>query len=297
MSASKEKKGKEPWKHILAGGGAGAIEATAMYPMEFGKVQLQLQSKALKPRYSGLFNVLSTTMKERGAFAIYRGLGSLIAGCVPKAAVRFGTFEFLKRKLSDEDGSISKGKTFVAGLGAGVFEAAFAVCPAEMVKTRLIHDQAQAVPKYRGFFHATAVIVREEGIGALYKGIGPTLLKQASNQGIRFVSYASIVENVKKVDFLSDTVATFVSGSCAGVTSLAFNHPIDTVKSRMQGLEAHRYSSSWQCFTSILKNEGFAALYQGVIPRTARVVPGSGIIFMSYAELSKLLDKMFPSSH
>lgn len=36
--AAESKKAKDPWKHVLAGGGAGAIEATVMYPMEFGKV-------------------------------------------------------------------------------------------------------------------------------------------------------------------------------------------------------------------------------------------------------------------
>ena len=35
----------------------------------------------------------------------------------------------------------------------------------------------------------TVTIVREEGLGALYKGVVPTVLRQASNQGVNFTFY------------------------------------------------------------------------------------------------------------
>ena len=39
-----------------------------------------------------------------------------------------------------------------------------------------------AARKYKNVFHAGTVIVREEGVGALYKGIVPTMIRQGSNQ-------------------------------------------------------------------------------------------------------------------
>ena len=48
-------------------------------------------------------------------------------------------------------------------LGAGVTEAILIVCPMETVKVKFIHDQNQAVPKYKGFFHGVREIVRQEG--------------------------------------------------------------------------------------------------------------------------------------
>ena len=35
------------------------------------------------------------------------------------------------------------------------------------------------------------------------------------------------------------------------------NTPVDVVKTRMQGLEAHKYKNTWDCVTKIAKNEGF----------------------------------------
>ena len=37
------------------------------------------------------------------------------------------------------------------------------------------------------------------------------------------------------------------------------NTPVDVVKTRMQGLEAHKYKNSWDCVKKIAKNEGLKA--------------------------------------
>ena len=47
----------------------------------------------------------------------------------------------------------------------------------------------QETPKYRNLFHGIQTIVGETGVGGLYKGYAATLMKQSSNQGVRFVVY------------------------------------------------------------------------------------------------------------
>ena len=44
-------------------------------------------------------------------------------------------------------------------------------------------------PQYRNIFHGVKTIVAENGIGGIYKGYSATLMKQSSNQGVRFVVY------------------------------------------------------------------------------------------------------------
>jgi solute carrier family 25 (mitochondrial citrate transporter), member 1 len=36
-----------------------------------------------------------------------------------------------------------------------------------------------------------------------------------------------------------------------------------------------------------MKNEGFGAFYAGVVPRLSRVVPGQGVIFMSFESIQQ----------
>lgn len=71
------------------------------------------------------------------------------------------------------------------------------------------------------------------------------------------------------------------------------NNPFDVVKTRLQGTQASKYSGTIDCFKSILANEGIGAFYAGVVPRLGRVVPGQGIIFMSFETIQSTLESNF----
>lgn len=61
------------------------------------------------------------------------------------------------------------------------------------------------------------------------------------------------------------------------------------VKSRMQGLDAHKYRSTVHCISEILKNEGPMAFYKGVGPRLTRVCCEVGITMSIYGEIVKVV--------
>jgi solute carrier family 25 citrate transporter 1 len=63
------------------------------------------------------------------------------------------------------------------------------------------------------------------------------------------------------------------------------------MQTRMQGTRASQYSGTLDCFKQILTNEGVGAFYAGVVPRLGRVVPGQGIIFMSFETIVQNLEK------
>ena len=74
-----------------------------------------------------------------------------------------------------------------AGLAAGVTEAVAVVTPMEVIKIRLQaqhHSMADPldIPKYRNAAHALYTVVKEEGFGALYRGVSLTALRQGTNQ-------------------------------------------------------------------------------------------------------------------
>ena len=67
-------------------------------------------------------------------------------------------------------------------------EAVAVVTPMEVVKIRLqaqMHSLADPteIPQYRNAGHAVYTIIRDEGIGTLYRGVSLTALRQATNQG------------------------------------------------------------------------------------------------------------------
>jgi solute carrier family 25 (mitochondrial citrate transporter), member 1 len=300
LNMVKKTQSKSTAKNLFAGGMAGAIEATIMYPTEFVKTQLQLEKKTAKggkPRYTGMLNCATVTVRERGFFSLYRGLSTLVIGSIPKAAVRFAAFQKFRSILQGNDPKLTQGKTMLAGLGAGVSEAILAVTPMETVKTKMIHDQNRPEgPRYRGLAHGVRTIIKEEGIGGVYRGLTPTMFKQGCNQMTRF----TIFEGIKKV-YLgrtgADSLAFYESlgfGSLAGFVSVYVTMPFDVVKTRMQGLEAKKYSGALNCGVRILKEEGVLALWKGTVPRLSRVMFSGGIIFAFYEQIMKSITPYWP---
>jgi solute carrier family 25 citrate transporter 1 len=228
---------------------------------------------------------LRYTVATHGFFALYRGLAPNLVGSAPKAGIRFGLNSVLKDGLRDARGDLTPAKNFAAGLGAGVCEALAVVAPVETVKTKCIELNLPFVP---GFRH----ILRTEGIRGVYQGAAATALKQGSNQGLRFMWF----NEFKRVatwdgDRPMTPLLGFLGGMSAGCFSTLGNNPFDVVKTRMQGVGAGRYRGTLDCFRQILAQEGLASFYAGVVPRLGRVVPGQGIIFMSFEAIQGALER------
>ena len=122
-----------------------------------------------------------------------------------------------------------------------------------------------------------------------------TALKQGSNMGLRFMwfnEYKEIVTN--KGETPMTPLLGLLGGMSAGCFSTLGNNPFDVIKTRMQGTKAKQYSGTVDCLKQILAKEGVGALYVGVVPRLGRVVPGQGIIFMSFETIQSTLEESFP---
>ena len=244
----------------------------------------------------GPFRVARDTIAKNGVRGIFQGLPALLIFAVPKVGSRFFAFESLRNALRDDDGKMTDFTTIIAGMGAGVFEAIVAVTPMDTIKTRLIHDQLTNAPanrKYRGFFHGVRTIIAQQGLSGIYKGLTSTIMKQASNQGIRWLVYerarnwmAGPGGDTKKLHVGYTVLASLMAGA-AGVFG---NTPIDVIKTRMQGLEAARYTSTWDCAKQIMAKEGPQGFYKGVTPRLVRVCLDVTIIMVLYEEINKVLD-------
>ncbi|KAL0994966.1 hypothetical protein UPYG_G00130070 [Umbra pygmaea] len=284
-----------PGKAILAGGIAGAIEICITFPTEYVKTQLQLDERANPPRYRGIGDCVKLTVQDHGYRGLYRGLSSLLYGSIPKSAVRFGTFEMLANPMRDETGRLDNTRSLWCGLGAGMAEAILVVCPMETLKVKFIHDQVSLAPRYRGFFHGVREIIRDQGVRGIYQGLTATVLKQGSNQAIRFYVMNSLRNWYKGDDPRGEMhpIVTAVFGATAGAASVFGNTPLDVVKTRMQGLEAHRYSNTVDCAFQILRNEGPVAFYKGTVPRLGRVCLDVAIVFVIYEEVVKLLNNVW----
>merc|ERR1719378_1507735 len=98
-------------------------------------------------------------------------------------------------------------------------------------------------------------------------------MKQSTNQAIRFGVMISLKNWYKDGDENKE-IPLYLSalfGAIAGAASVFGNTPIDVIKTRMQGLEAHLYKGTIDCVVKTWKEEGIKAFYKGTIPRMSRV--------------------------
>ncbi len=283
-------------KGIIAGGITGGIEICITYPTEYVKTQLQLDEKVGK--YKGIIDCAKKTVNERGVRGLYRGLSVLLYGSIPKSAVRFGGFEQFKKMAVDEKGNLAPVNRLLCGLGAGVSEAILVVTPMETLKVKFINDQRSANPKYRGFVHGVSHIIKEQGIRGTYQGLTATILKQGSNQAIRFFVMESLKDWYREGDPSKKVPKLVVGlfGGFAGACSVVGNTPLDVIKTRMQGLEASKYKNTLDCARQIMVNEGPKAFYKGTIPRMSRVCLDVAITFMIYDSFMEMFNKAWPEN-
>lgn len=153
------------------------------------------------------------------------------------------------------------------------------------------------------------------GIGGVYKGLTATIMKQGSNQAIRFFVMESLKDiyrgedkNKKIPTILTGAFGAFAGKSFnthnfffsswstfkTGAASVFGNTPLDVVKTRMQGLEAAKYKNTLDCAVKIWKHEGPAAFYKGTVPRLGRVCLDVAITFMIYDSFMELFQKIWP---
>ncbi|KAJ1992839.1 Mitochondrial succinate-fumarate transporter [Dimargaris cristalligena] len=296
--------------HLIAGGSAGFMEALVCHPLDTIKVRMQLRNKlktavnangsAVRTSFLG---VGSRIVQNEGFLALYKGLGAVTAGIVPKMAIRFSSFEYYKSLLANpETGKPSMGGVFFAGLSAGVTEAVMVVTPMDVIKIRL---QAQRhsmmdpldTPKYRNAAHATYLIIKEEGAGALYKGVTLTALRQATNQAANFTAYQELKTLLLKWQPDRKELPSYqhlVIGGLSGAMGPLSNAPIDTIKTRIQKTPFPSGQSGFKRFkvvcSEIIASDGYRGFYKGLTPRLLRVAPGQAITFMVYEKVRGMME-------
>jgi len=263
-----------------------------MYPLDVVKTRAQLAvGKVGGPN---LFSTLLSMVRNDG-FGIYRGILPPILVEAPKRAVKFASNERYQPLFRGADGKLSLTGAIGAGVSAGITEA-FIVVPFELVKIRLQAKENAGL--YKNTWDCLLKVVRSEGLLALYKGFEPTLWRHATWNG----GYFGVIDYLRKItpDAKSEQgkkFRSFVIGALAGTFGTMLNTPPDVVKSRIQNQDAvlakgvpRKYHWTVPSMATILREEGFAALYKGFVPKVLRLGPGGGILLVVFDFVMKLLE-------
>ncbi|OWB69462.1 hypothetical protein B5S33_g3484 [[Candida] boidinii] len=271
-----------------AGAIAGVSEILVMYPLDVVKTRIQLQvGTGAQAEYSGIIDCITKIVKNEGPSRLYRGISAPILMEAPKRATKFAA--------NDEWGKIYR-KAFgvtemnqqlaiLTGATAGATES-FVVVPFELIKIRL-QDKTS---KYSGMGEVFRSIVKNEGPLALYNGLEATLWRHITwNAGYFGVIFQVRSLLPKAKNQTEKTVNDLISGAIGGTVGTLINTPFDVVKSRIQNTVTapgvvRKYNWTLPSIVTVFKEEGFAALYKGFLPKVLRLGPGGGILLVVFTK-------------
>lgn len=266
-------------------------------PLDTAKVRLQLQKGAVSgesagvPKYNGLFGTIRTIAKEEGFYSLWKGIVPGLHRQFVYGGLRIGLYEPIKTVLvgSNYIGDVSLFNKVLAALLTGAI-AIVVANPTDLVKVRLQAEGKMPVGaprRYSGALQAYYSIVKHEGVGALWTGIGPNIARNAIVNAAELASYDHIKETILKLPGFTDNVLThIVAGLGAGLFAVCIGSPMDVIKSRMMGDSV--YKDSYDCFVKTLKTEGFFAFYKGFWPNFVRLGVWNVIMFLTFERVKWL---------
>ena len=197
---------------------------------------------------------------------------------------------------------------FIAG-GIAACGAVTATHPFETVKIRLqlqgeLQSADVAVRKYRGVFHGVSVIIKNEGIAGLYRGIGAAYVYQILLNGCRLGFYEPLRAQTTRLIFKDDKVQSLgvnvFSGAASGVLGAMAGSPMFLVKTRLQSFSPflpvgtqHPYKNSIDGLRQIRAKEGVRGLYRGLTASMVRTGAGSSVQLPTYFFAKRRLMRHF----
>lgn len=269
------------FRHKLAvGAAAGVVGTCCIFPLDMVKTRLQ----ANPSHYTGPFNCASTLYKSKGWMGFYDGLKVNVLFVMPEKAIKLAANETFREYFVAQNGGakIKLHQEMMSGAGAG-FCQAIATNPMELLKIRVQLEGKRPLAEQRPL----GAIMRELGLRGMYKGTSATLLRDVPFSFLFFPLYANIVEALKDEAGNASLLSQLFAGSVAGGVSSGAVTPLDVIKTRLQmegGITKYKNISG--CFRTVLRDEGWSSLRQGMVPRMCVVSPLFGITLVAY-ELQK----------
>lgn len=175
---------------ILTGATAGATESFVVVPFEL--VKIRLQDKTTK--FNGMGEVIKDIIQKNGVLGLYKGLELTMWRHIWWNAGYFGCIHQVKSLMPKPKDNKQK---ILFDLTSGTIGGTFGTVlntPFDVVKSRIQAGSS----RYRWTYPSLAMVYKEEGFGALYKGFIPKVLRLGPGGGILLVVFTACMDFFRK---------------------------------------------------------------------------------------------------
>ena len=150
--------------------------------------------------------------------------------------------------------------------------------PFDLVKTRM--QVPAALSEYTGMGQAMRMIVRREGFGTFYKGVGASVTRDMLGSSVNLTVASMASEALAANGWLAPGSPALgaVSGILSAAAAVAVMQPIDTSRAYVY-LKPHLHKDVLHAARFIVLREGPMALYRGSRAHFFRTAPHYALMF------------------
>lgn len=267
------------WRHLVAGGIAGAVSRTCTAPLDRAKVFLQVHGSSTTCIRSCMRNFIH----EGGALSLWRGNGINVLKIAPESALKFMAYEQTKKiiRSSNANKELSIVERFAAGSIAGGFSQSV-IYPLEVLKTRLA---LRKTGDYKGIFDAAKKIYKNEGLRSFYRGYVPNMCGIIPYAGIDLAIYETLkntyIRKHSDDHHMPSPLLLLACGTCSSTCGQVCSYPLALIRTKLQATAYNRHTMI-SLFKDILKHEGIQGLYRGITLNLLKVAPAVSISYIVY---------------
>jgi len=160
--------------NIASGGCAGTLSLMFVYSLDFARTRMANDAKGKdgKRQFNGLFDVYRKTIASDGIAGLYRGFAISAVGIFIYRGLYFGLYDSVKPLLGDDPSFLFR---FMLGYTVTV-SAGLCSYPIDTIRRRMMMTSGTGV-NYKSSMDCGMQIVKNEGVGSLFKGAGANVLR------------------------------------------------------------------------------------------------------------------------
>nr|XP_043637079.1 thylakoid ADP,ATP carrier protein, chloroplastic-like [Erigeron canadensis] len=270
---------------FVAGAFSGAAAKSVTAPLD--RIKLIMQTHGLRvgkenaTKAIGFIQAFVNIGKQEGIKGYWKGNFAQVVRVLPYSAVQLFAYDTYKKLFRGTDAELSLIGRLAAGACAGM-TSTFVTYPLDVLRLRLAVD-----PGYQTMTDVFVKMLKEEGLGSFYRGLGPSLIGIAPYVAVNFCVFdlmkKSLPERFRNRPEAS-IVTAFVAASIATLTC----YPLDTVRRQMQ-MRGTPYKTIIDAFPGIVARDGVVGLYRGFVPNALKTLPNSSIKLTAFDAMKRLI--------
>lgn len=283
-------------ENFMLSGVAAGVSKTAAAPIERVKLLVQNQDEMIKQGildkpYNGVVDCTQRVLRTEGVTPFWRGNLANVLRYFPTQALNFAFKDKIKAIFATSKDA-PQWKKFGTNILSGGMAGSLSLCfvySLDYARTRLANDAKGkgGERQFNGLIDVYKKTLKTDGIQGIYRGFVISCVGIFVYRGMYFGLYDSLKPILLGED--GSALLSFFLGWAVTIVSGLISYPIDTIRRRMMMTSgaAVKYTSSWNCFTVVVKSEGMMSLMKGAGANIIRGVAGAGVL-AGFDEVKKI---------